>query len=72
MASVETLGGQIRLRRPDFCCERGPLGTAPLDAALELTDRHKQPDIQQAAVRLTKEVPYETAYELFEELTACP
>jgi hypothetical protein len=30
MASVETLVGAIRLRRPEFYCERCQLGTAPL------------------------------------------
>lgn len=67
--TVETLVGAIRLRRPYFYCERCERGRAPLDAALELTNRRKQPDVQKAAVKLTKEMPYETACELFEELT---
>jgi hypothetical protein len=67
--TVETLVGAIRLRRPYFYCERCERGRVPLDAALELTERRKQPDVQKAAVKLTKEVPYETACELFEELT---
>jgi hypothetical protein len=50
--TVEMLVGAIRVRRSDFYCDRCQLGTAPLDAALELTDRYRQPDIQQAAVRL--------------------
>ena len=70
--TVETLVGAIRLRRPYFYCERCQLGTAPLDEVLQLTERRKQPDVQKAAVRLTKEVPYETACELFEELTGLP
>jgi peptidyl-tRNA hydrolase len=70
--SVETLVGVIRLRRPYFYCERCQLGSTPLDAALELTERRKQPDVQKAAVQLTKEVPYETACELFTELTGLP
>jgi hypothetical protein len=70
--TVETLVGAIRLRRPYFYCERCQLGTAPLDEALQLTARRKQPDVQKAAVQLTKEVPYETACELFEELTGLP
>jgi hypothetical protein len=70
--TVETLVGAIRLRRPYFYCERCQRGSAPLDAALELTERRKQPDVQKAAVKLTKEVPYETACELFEELTGLP
>ena len=70
--TVETLVGAIRLRRPYFYCERCQLGTTPLDEALQLTERRKQPDVQKAAVQLTKEVPYETACELFEELTGLP
>ena len=70
--TVETLVGAIRLRRPYFYCERCQLSTSPLDETLRLTERRKQPDVQKAAVRLTKEVPYETACELFEELTGLP
>ena len=70
--TVETLVGAIRLRRPYFYCAHCQLGSTPLDAALELTARRKQPDVQKAAVKLTKEVPYETACELFEELTGLP
>jgi peptidyl-tRNA hydrolase len=70
--TVETLVGVIRLQRPYFYCERCQFGMAPLDEALQLTERRKQPDVQKAAVQLTKEVPYETACELFEELTGLP
>ena len=70
--TVETLVGAIRLQRPYFYCEPCQVGMTPLDAALQVTERRKQPDVQQAAVRLTKEVPYETACELFEELTGVP
>jgi hypothetical protein len=70
--TVETLVGAIRLRRPYFYCEHCQLGTAPLDETLQVTARRKQPDVQKAAVRLTKEVPYDTACELFEELTGLP
>jgi hypothetical protein len=70
--AVETLVGAIRLRRPYFYCERCQLGTAPLDELLQVTARRKQPDVQRAAVKLTKEVPYETACELFAELTGLP
>jgi hypothetical protein len=70
--TVETLVGAIRLRRPYFYCERCQLGTAPLDELLQVTARRKQPDVQRVAVKLTKEVPYETACELFAELTGLP
>jgi len=70
--TVETLVGAVRLRRPYFYCEPCQRGSAPLDATLGLTARRKQPDVQKAAVKLTKEVPYESACELFEELTGLP
>jgi hypothetical protein len=70
--TVETLVGALRLRRPYFYCECCQLGTTPLDEALQLTERRQQPDVQKAAVKLTKEVPYETACELFAELTGLP
>ena len=55
--TVETLVGAIRLRRPYCYCERCQLGTTPLDAVLRLTERRKQPDVQMAAVKVTKELP---------------
>jgi hypothetical protein len=70
--TVETLVGAIRLRRPYFYCLHCQQGTTPLDEALQLTARRKQPDVQKAIVQLTKEVPYETACKLFAELTGLP
>jgi hypothetical protein len=70
--TVETLVGAVRLRRPYFYWMHCQQGTTPLDEALQLTARRKQPDVQKAAVQLTKEVPYETACELFEQLTGLP
>jgi hypothetical protein len=40
-----------------------------MDEVLQLGHRRKQADIEEAIVKLTKEVPYETACELLEELT---
>jgi hypothetical protein len=70
--TVETLVGAVRLRRPYVYCEPCQRGTAPLDELLQVTGRRKQPDVQRAAVKLPQEVPYETACELFEELTGLP
>jgi hypothetical protein len=70
--TVETLVGAVRLRRPYFYCLHCQQGTTPLDEALQVTACRKQPDVQRAAVQLTKEVPYETACELFAELTGLP
>jgi Uncharacterised protein family (UPF0236) len=67
--AVETLVGEVHLRRPYFYCERCRQGSYPLDETLGVSARKKQPDVQRAVVRLTKEVPYETACELFAELT---
>ena len=69
---METLVGAIRLRRPSLYCESGQRGSAPLETALALTGRRKPPDVQKAAVKVTKELPYATAGELFEELTGLP
>ncbi|MGH8057494.1 MAG: ISKra4-like element ISDau4 family transposase, partial [Candidatus Entotheonellia bacterium] len=55
-----------------FYCAHCQHGSAPLDVVLGLTERRKQPDVQKAAVKLTQEVPYDTACELFQELTGLP
>ncbi len=39
---------------------------------MALTGRRKPPDVQKAAVKVTKELPYATAGELFEGLTGLP
>ena len=67
--TVATLVGAIHLPRPYFYCTRCQHGTAPLDEGLQLTERRQQPDVQQAAVKLTRAVPYETAWELCEAWT---
>jgi hypothetical protein len=67
--TLETLVGAVELGRPYFYCVPWGQGFAPLDTALELAAGRKQFDVQQAAAQLTAEVPYETAQELFRELT---
>ena len=67
--TVETLVGEVTLERPYFYCLGCKQGFYPLDEALELSERRKQWDIQEAGVRLAAEVPFETAQELFSELT---
>ena len=66
---VETAVGEVEVSRPYFYCVPCKHGFAPLDGALGLAPGRKQFDLQQAAAKLTAEVPYETACELFEELT---
>ena len=67
--TVETLVGEVSLERPYFYCLECKQGFYPLDAALELAERRKQWDIQEAGARLAAEVPFETAQELFSQLT---
>jgi hypothetical protein len=67
--TVETLVGKVEVARPYFYCVPCGHGFAPLEAALGLAPGRKQFDLQRAATRLATEVPYETARELFTELT---
>ncbi|MBI3303372.1 MAG: ISKra4 family transposase [Deltaproteobacteria bacterium] len=67
--TVETVVGSVELERPYFYCVPCGQGFCPLDAALGLAAGRKQFDLQQAAAKLAAEVPYETAQELFRELT---
>ncbi len=70
--TVDTLVGVVEVDRPYFYCVPCAHGFFPLDAALGLAEGHKQFDLQRAAAKLTAEVPYETARELFAELTGVP
>jgi len=67
--SVETLVGEISLSRPYFYCPECREGFCPVDEALALCRRRQQVAMQKAAASLAAEVPYETASELFGELT---
>lgn len=64
-----TLQGEINLERPYFYCSHCRQGFHPLDDLLRLAPAHHQYDVQKQAVRLSTEVPFETAAELFEPLT---
>jgi hypothetical protein len=70
--TVETVGGAIRLRRPSCSGAPCPWGRTPLEAGLGLTTRRQQPDVQQAAIQVTRAGPYETACEVFAALTGWP
>lgn len=67
--TVETLVGRVEVDRPYFSCAPCGRGFFPVDTALGVATGRKQFDLQQAAARLTAEVPDETAQELFVELT---
>jgi Uncharacterised protein family (UPF0236) len=66
---VETLVGAVELERPYFYCQVCHMGTYPLDEALDVGAGRLQRDVQQAAVDLATEVPYETASALFGRLS---
>ena len=66
---VETRGGKVEVARPYCYCVPCSHGFAPLEAALGLAEGRKQFALQRAAARLTTEVPYERARDLFAELT---
>jgi hypothetical protein len=70
--TVETLVGSVQLERPYFYCRDCREGTYPLDEALGVRAGRMQRDVQQAAVDLATEVPYETASTLFGRLTGIP
>jgi len=67
--TVETLVGAIELERPYFYCRQCQCGRYPLDEVLGLRAGRMQRDVQQAAVDLATEVPYETASTLFGRLS---
>jgi hypothetical protein len=67
--TVHTLVGEVALSRPYFYCIPCQKGFSPLDDALQLSERRKPWDLQKAGARLAAEVPFETAQELFAELT---
>lgn len=64
---VESRQGSSKLERPYFLCHDCKIGFAPLDAALQLSGRQKQYDLQRLALDYIAEMPYETASELFAE-----
>lgn len=67
--TLETLVGPVTLQRPYFYCVSCRHGFYPLDEALGLSDRVKQPDVQHAGVKLALEMPCERASTLLGELT---
>jgi hypothetical protein len=67
--TVQTMIGEITLRRPYFYCENCKKGFHPLDDVLILSDSVKQWDMQEAGASVAAELPYNKAQELFEELT---
>jgi hypothetical protein len=69
---IETRQGASLLDRPYFYCADCGIGFSPVDNSLELASRKKQYDLQQQALELLADVPFERAAELFEKLTGIP
>lgn len=69
---METLVGAIRLQPPSCHCERSHRGCSPLNAVLGPTEGSKQPDVDKVAIKLTREIRYETTCELSQALTGLP
>jgi hypothetical protein len=66
---VETMVGTVELERRYFSCQVCHTGTYPLDEVLDVSTGRLQRDVQQAAVDLATEIPYETASTLFDRLS---
>ena len=66
--TAHTMVGEVALCRPDFYGPHCQQGCAPLDEALQRSERRKPWDMQKAGARLAAEVPFETAQELLAEL----
>jgi hypothetical protein len=67
--TVHTMVGEVSLSRSYCYCPSCQQGFAPLDDALQLSERRTPWALQQAAARLAAEVPFATAQELFTQLT---
>jgi Uncharacterised protein family (UPF0236) len=67
--TAQTMIGDIEVQRPYFYCHYCHRGRYPLDESLGLSAGRMQLDVQQAAVDLATELPYETAATLFGHLS---
>src|SRR5712692_908168 len=55
---ISTLHGRVTLHRPYFYCDGCQIGIHPLDAKLQLSDKHHQYDIQERTTRIGAELPF--------------
>lgn len=67
--TVQTMIGDIELERPYFYCRHCHRGRYPLDEVLGLHGGRLQLDVQQAAVELAIELPFDTASTQLERLS---
>jgi hypothetical protein len=66
---VSTLHGTVTLHRPYFYCDVCDRGFHPLDAKLELSERHHQFDVQERTTRLGADLPFGLSADQFAHLT---
>lgn len=69
LRTVETMSGEVTIRRPYFYCEKCRRGVHPADGALGLAPGRKQFEIQEASTLLTTEIPFERASTIFKKIT---
>jgi hypothetical protein len=67
--TCSTLHGEFTLQRPYFYCATCDWGGHPLDLALGVAREHHQYDIQERAIRLAADLPYQPVAAHFEHLT---
>ena len=70
--AISTLHGQVTLHRPYFYCDVCATGFHPLDATLQLSEKHHPYDIQDRSTRVGAELPFGVSAEQFERLTGIP
>ncbi len=66
---IETKNGSSHLTRAYFYCNDCKIGFSPLDDNLDLSQRRKQGDLQQLALKFLAKMPFREAAELFYEST---
>ena len=66
---IETKHGDSLIPRPYYYCPNCKLGFSSVDEDLELSERKKQYDLQQLALKHLAKMPFEEASELFYEST---
>jgi hypothetical protein len=66
---ISTLHGRITLHWPYFYCDVCEIGSHPLDAKLQLSDKHHQYDIQERTTRIGAELPFGLSAEQFAQMT---
>jgi hypothetical protein len=67
--TISTLHGQVTLHRPYFYFDGCATGFHPLNAKLQLSEKHHQYDIQDRSTRVGAELPFGVSQEPFERLT---